>query len=170
MRAVRFTKAELCVIEGALERAADGSGMMTGKDRSLVGAAKSALAKLKAAQEPAAKGADVGPIQAALVASARGKAIALEGGFARASRQCADMGVTPETAKLVGEWMARQGWLTGPMTLLDVLNKWGSWLAKAKATAPPPSLQPGLGTDGTGQGPAPAGQAPPGRRTPQGFR
>ena len=123
-----------------------------------------------AATEDKPAGVNPGPVQDAMVAAAHGKVIALEGGHAQASRRCTDMKVTVEDAKLVGEWMARQHWLTGPMTLLDVLNKWYSWLPKARATQPPPALPAGLGSDGAGQGPATTGGATKGRRAPQGFR
>jgi hypothetical protein len=166
MRAVRFTKAEVAALMD-LDRAISFGdfGNCTNKHWDTL------VAKVTAACEPAAKGANVAPIQEALIAAARGKVIALEGQYGRASRQCGDMGVTPESAQLVGEWMARQGWLHGPMTLLDVLNKWGSWLAKAKATAPPPGLEPGFGKqEHPGGGASPAGKATPGGRSPSGFR
>ena len=132
--------------------------------------AQSVLQKL-AASEEAPKGVSVEPIEDALIASARGKVVALEAGHARASVQAKAVGATPEDAKLVGAWMARQGWLSGPQTLIDVLNKWYQWLPKARATEPPPALQPGLGTDAKAErGPGTPGEAhPPGRPAP-GFR
>jgi hypothetical protein len=132
--------------------------------------AASILAKVDASEETP-KGVDVAPIEEALIAAARGKVIALEGGHARAAVMAASMKATPETATIVGAWMGRQGWLQGPQTLIDVLNKWYQWLPKARATEPPPALTPGLGTDATdGRGPAAAGQKAAGRRSTPGFR
>lgn len=163
MRGVRFTKAELELLNGLLVMVTPQATPGMWKARNSI------MAKLAAAVE-APKGVQVQPVEDALVAASHGKVIKLEGGHAMASRRCTDAKVTPEDAKLVGEWMARQPWLTGPMTLLDVLNKWYQWLPKARATQPPPALQAGLGTNGTGQGPAQAGPAPKVGRTPQGFR
>jgi hypothetical protein len=131
MRGVRFTKAEVQYLKGLLS--VEGAFP---KHRIAV------LAKLDKANEPA--GVDVAPIEAALVKASVGKVVPLEGGHARASVQARAMGVTPDLAALVGGWMARQPWLHGPATLLDVLNKWHQWLPKARATEPPPALQPGL--------------------------
>jgi hypothetical protein len=163
VKGVRFTKAELELLRALLCLITPNSPKADWKARN------SLLAKLEAAVE-APKGVQVQPVEDALVAAAHGKVLKLEGGHAMASRRCTDAKVTPEDAKLVGGWMARQPWLTGPMTLLDVLNKWYQWLPKARATQPPPALQAGLGTNGTGQGPAQAGPAPKVGRTPQGFR
>lgn len=171
MRGVRFTKAELAFLRNVL-------GVMkepgTVWDWSCFGTkvkehATSLLAKLDAAETVPA-GVAVKPIEDALIKSSHGKVLALEGGHAVASRRLTQMKVTAEDAELVGAYMARQQWLTSPMTLLDVLNKWYQWLPKARATQPPPSLAPGLGGDGTGQGPAPAGKATTGRRPAPGFR
>ena len=132
--------------------------------------AASILAKVEES-EAAVRGVDIGPIESALIAAARGKVVALEAGHARASVQAKAVGATPETAKVVGSWMARQGWLKGPQTVIDVMNKWYQWLQKARATEPPPAVAPGLGTDAdNGRGPAPAGQANPQRRPPPGLR
>jgi hypothetical protein len=165
MKGVRFTKAEANVIRDALDCLVDG----------VVGDLKpkhpyhTIKAKLDAA-ENGESGVAVKPIEDALVKASRGKVLPLEGGHAIASRRMTAMKVTVEEAELVGEWMSRQGWLSSAMTLLDVLNKWYQWLPKARATQPPPSLAPGLGANGTRQGPDPAGKAAPGRRSPQGFR
>lgn len=174
-RGVRFTKAEREWLRSWLPA---NVAAEEGSKRAKLGEA--VLAKLLASEEAPAT-VDVAPIEEALVAFARGKVIALEGGFPRARVQATACKATVEDAKLVGGWMARQGWLTGPMTLLDVLNKWHMWLPKARATQPPPALQPGLGTDavqgpGTAQGEQPSvagsqpGRRPAGGRTVPGFR
>jgi len=135
-----------------------------------VAPAGSLLTKLRAAEAPK-RGAAVGPIEEALIRGAGGKVAPLVTGHAQASRRCLTAGVTPEQAQMVGEWMARQGWLVGPQTLLDVLNKWPSWLSKAAATEPPPGLKPGLGSASeAGRSTATTGQRAPGRSTPRGFR
>lgn len=155
-RGVRFTKAERAFIRAAFARE-------TGRT------ALAILAKLDAA-DVAAPGVDVGPIEEALMAAARGKVLAMEGGFGRASVMAAAVNATPETAAMVGAWLARTAYFTQPMTLLDVLNKWHTWLPKARATQPPPALEPGLGPNATdGRSPAQAGQATQGRRRPPGF-
>lgn len=159
MKGVRFTKAELALLNDLLSMSED--------DPKALKLKASIVAKLAAAVD-APKGVQVQPVEDALVAASHGKVIKLEGGHAIASRRCTDNRVTPEDAALVGAWMARQGWLTGPMTLLDVLNKWPSWLPKARVTAPPPLVAPGLngvvtqGTPGQGRGGAD-------RRPPPGF-
>lgn len=167
-RGIRLTKQERDVLRILLDPATEGSD--PGLDRKQKAARDSILAKLDASEE-APKGVSVEPIEDALIASARGKVVALEAGHARASVQAKAVGATPEDAKLVGAWMARQGWLSGPQTLIDVLNKWYQWLPKARATEPPPALQPGLGTDAKAErGPGTPGEAhPPGRPAP-GFR
>lgn len=141
MKAVRFTKAEVTLIRHALDWLAQGQDKASRE-------AKSIVAKLEAAEAPAAKGVNPGPIQEALVASSRGKVVEVTGGWPRASRQATEVGATVDDAKLIGAWMARTGWLTGPKTLFDVLNQWPNWLAKAKATAPPPSAPQGFGDSG----------------------
>lgn len=167
-RGVRLTKAEREWLRRVLDNR---GGDETHWDRRGSKLADGLLKKLEASEETP-KGVDIVPIEEALVAAARGKVVALEAGHARASVQAKAVGATPETAKLVGAWMARQGWLQGPQTVLDVMNKWYQWLPKARATEPPPSLAPGLGKpdadtrQGTGS-PSPA--HPSGRSTP-GFR
>jgi hypothetical protein len=161
-RGIRLTKAERAWLSDALGNVAWG-----GKGEKL---SKAILDKV-AASEESPKGVDIVPIEEALVAAARGKVIALEGGHARASVQAKAVAATPETATMVGAWMARQGWLTGPMTVLDVLNKWYMWLPKARATEPPPALSPGLGADAdTRPGPGTPGKPPTGGRSTPGFR
>jgi hypothetical protein len=168
VKAVRFTKAELSCIRAALEFVADVQADAR--------AASGVLAKLDAAEVVATPNAAVGPIEEALMAGARGKVIALDRtGYGRASVQAGRLGVTPADARVVGEWIARQGWLHGPQTLLDVLNKWPAWVSKARATQPPPSAQPGFG-DGvqvtgatTGPGTNGPGQGSSGGRPARGF-
>lgn len=164
-RSIRFTKAERDLLKLILTEWADGTALVK-----MAKTARGIVAKVKASEEAEAT-VDVGPIEEALVAAARGKVIALEGGHARARVQATAVKATVEDAKLLGGWMARQGWLTGPMTLLDVLNKWYMWLPKARTTQPPPALGPGLGTDAPDVRSAPpTGQAPAGGRRAPGFR
>lgn len=178
-RGVRLTKAERELLKqlftpGASDLSRPRTMDLSSFGRSANKTALAILAKVEASEE-SGRGVDIVPIEEALVAAARGKVVALEAGHARASVQAKAVGATPETAKLVGAWMARQGWLQGPQTVLDVMNKWYQWLPKARATEPPPSLAPGLGPAGkpdadTRQGtgsPSPA--HPSGRSTP-GFR
>lgn len=166
MKGVRFTKAEVA----CLRAWCDGElGHTTQTSDTPPKVVRSILTKLDAA-ETAPSGVAVKPIEDALIRTSHGKVLALEGGHAVASRRLTAMKVTVEDAELVGAYMARQTWMTSPMTLLDVLNKWYQWLPKARATQPPPSLAPGLGGDGIGQGPAPAGKTVTGRRPAQGFR
>lgn len=138
--------------------------------------AASMRAKLDAAEAPSGN-ADVGPIEKALVAGSRGKVIEMDrSGYGRASVQAGRMGVTPEDAGLVGRWLATQGWLRGPLTLLTVLNKWPDWAAKARASQPPEAALPGFGASG-GESSAeakagasrPSEDGTPGRPAP-GFR
>jgi hypothetical protein len=142
-RGIRLTKAERVWLKAHLHDPCNDYGW-DAKDARLAG---SITQKLDASEE-APKGVAIEPIEEALIASARGKVVALEAGHARASVQAKAVGATPETARKVGEWMARQGWLQGPQTIIDVLNKWFQWLPKAKATEPPPALQAGLGAPG----------------------
>lgn len=128
-------------------------------------------AKLKASEEKP-KGVDPGPIEEALVRTARGKVIPLEGGYSMAGGLATAVKATEEQAELVGAYLARSGFFTGPFTVIDVLKKWHSWLPKARATQPPPALTPGLGArdEGhTGPGPGTPGPANPPGRTAPGF-
>ncbi len=164
-RGIRLTKAERDFLRAHL---LEPHGLKWSKAEAK--AVASILAKVEES-EAAAKGVDIVPIEEALVAAARGKVIALEGGHARASVQAKAVGATPADAAMIGAWMARQGWLTGPMTVLDVLNKWFMWAPKARSTEPPPALAPGLGADAdTRQGPGTPGTPPPRGRTAPGFR
>ena len=165
-RGIRLTKVERAALGAWLDGELNGATHPAPKAATL----RSIHKKLLASEEATA-GVDIGPIEAALVAAARGKVVALEAGHGRASVQAKAVGATPETATVVGAWMARQGWLQGPQTVIDVLNKWYQWLPKARATEQPPALKPGLGADAdNGRGPATAGQANPGRRPAPGLR
>lgn len=165
-RGLRFTKPERDFLKHAFGTAVDWGAFGT-KEAKL---AASILTKV-VASESAPNTVDAAPLEVALIAGARGKVIALEGGWPRARVQATAVKATVEDARMVGEWMARQGWLTGPMTLLDVLNKWNMWVPKARTTQPPPALSPGLGADAPdARSPAAAGNAAPGGRSTQGFR
>lgn len=166
MKAVRFSATEV----EAIRAWADGElGHTQTLDVSMT-TARSILKKLLAAEQ-GLPGVNVKPLEDALVAAANGKVVRLEGGFAMASRMAANVGATVPDAAMLGAWMFRQGWLTGPMTLLDCLKKWYMWLPKAKATEPPPALSPGLGSNGhDGRGPSTPGSAAAGGRRAPGFR
>jgi hypothetical protein len=170
-RALRLTKAERDFLKAILDpHAMDYSARGT----RAVKTAASVLEKLTASEE-APKGVDIVPIEEALVAAARGKVLALEGGHAMASVRAAQLKATPADAALIGSYLARTPYFTQPMTVLDVFNKWYSWLPKARATQPPPNLPAGLGPAGAPsaadeRGPAPSGQATTQRRPAQGFR
>lgn len=167
-RSLRLTKAERDWLKTSIPLLLEIKLLDKGKSAKL---GASVLAKVVASEERA-PGIDIGPLEDALERAARGKVIRLEGGFDRASRQAGAVKASVELMVTVGEWMARQSWLTGPMTILDVLNKWYMWLPKARATQPPPGLSPGLGSGDRddGQSPAPAGKAPPGGRRAPGLR
>jgi hypothetical protein len=128
-------------------------------------------AKLKKAQAPSTN-VHVQPIEEALVAGARGKVVTLLEGHAQASVQAGRLGVTPEKAYMVGEYLARTKWLTGPFTLLDVLMKWPTYYSKAQATQPPPSAPAGFGDSRAEaqQGTLREGQGIAGGRRSPGFR
>jgi hypothetical protein len=167
MRAVRFTKGEAEFLRERLEPLTTGQLVGTMATR-----AKMILAKLTAAEE-APKGVNPVVLEQALIKAAPGKVVPLSTGWPRVAKMAAYQGATIEDAGLVGAWMMRQGWLHGPQTLLDVLNKWPQWLAKAKATEPPPALSPGFGekTDGKPVGATEAsGASPAGGRQSRGFR
>lgn len=164
-RSIRFTKAERDVLCSVLTEWADATAMVK-----MAKTARAVVAKVRESEEQQV-GVDVAPIEEALIASARGKVLALEGGYGRASAQARSVQATAEQAALIGAYLARNNFYTGPFTLLDVLNKWYQWLPKARATAPPPALGPGLAADASDVGsPASAGKAPAGRRSAPGFR
>lgn len=155
-RSLRLTKAERDFLKKALGTAMDWSHWGTKTVKTAAGL----LAKVEASEERA-PGINVEPLEQALMRAARGKVVALEGGFDRASRQAGSVKASEELMVTVGEWMARQSWLTGPMTILDVLNKWYQWVPKAKATQPPPGLAPGLGASAVQGQDQEAGGKPP---------
>lgn len=132
--------------------------------------ARSIVKKVLAAREPSTNVA-VAPIENALLAAARGKVVALVEGHGQASVRAGKLGVTPEKAQSVGEYLARTRWLTGPFTLLDILNKWPQYLSKAAGTAPPPSVPAGLGgaREERAEGPARQGPGYQERRPAPGF-
>ncbi len=126
----------------------------------------------EAATAPA--GVNVGPLEEALEKAAMGKVVRLEGGHGTASRMAANVKATVADAEILGAWLARQGWMNEPMTLLAVLRKWNEWLPRARATEPPPALASGLGIHGRGQTKGASGvqgrlvskdQGPPGQAT-----
>lgn len=164
MRAVRLTKAEVALIRDRFV------GNLTPKERKT---AEGLMAKLSGAEGPAPVGASVAPIEAALVAAGRGKVVRLDGGsgYARASRLAAAAGATVEQAATIGGWLGRQGWFTGPVTVLGVLGKWADYLARARATAPAPAAKEGFDgkADVAPGGDAGPGGRDPGRKAPEGF-
>lgn len=142
MRAVRFTKAEVAAIRACMTGGAPDAKSMS-----------SVLRKLEEAEAEAPVGVNASAIEAALESTARGKVVRLVGGglYARASKQATSVGATVEGARAIGAWLARQGWLREPVTVLTVLNKWGEWLPRALATAPPPAAREGFdGETGSG--------------------
>ena len=129
-------------------------------------------AKLEAARAAAPKCVNIGPMEDVLITYSRGRVVPMgPGGHARASRRATDLGVTPDELKVVGVWLARQHWLSEPITIIMVLNKWAEWLPRARATAPPGGTREGLGgreaAPDLGSGPKTGGVAPPtGRPAP----
>ncbi len=144
MRGVRFTKAEVLMIKGSL--IGEVNPPKSEKIR------LSILRKLEDAEGPTTPGVAPGPLQDALMASSRGKVVRVEpNGYGRISRQATPLGATVAQATLLGNWIASQGWLQGPLTIFTVLAKWPDWLARAKATAAPDGLEEGLGAENLGQ-------------------
>jgi hypothetical protein len=169
MRAVRFTKAEATLLRSMLEF---GSAWQTPKERVTNAEIVRKLDDAEGTAEvPGVSGA---AIEAALVKTARGKVVPLASGgagYARASKQATQVDATVEDAELLGAWLARQGWMRDPCTVLLVLNKWVEWLPRARATAPPPEAKEGFNGPGeSGKGPTgPSGRGGGGRQSP-GFR
>jgi hypothetical protein len=131
MRAARFTKAEVAFIRRAL--------IITHTDAEEK-LRTSIVAKLDEAEGESPKGVAAGPIEQALVRTSRGKVVELASGpsgYGRASKMATAMGVTVADAEVVGAWLARQGWMREPTTILGVLNKWAEWLPRARATSGP---------------------------------
>jgi hypothetical protein len=145
MRAVRFVKAEYAELVLLLkENTGPDNADATPKRTKLLG---SVLAKLEDANGPKqASGVNIGPLESALVSAARGKVVpTVPGGYARASRQALLLGATLEQMGEVGRWLSVQRWLTNPVTIIGVLNKWPDWYPKAHASMPPKGTQEGLG-------------------------
>ena len=171
MRGVRYTKAEAGWLRDVVTRwLSVDHGQRSVADTRL---GERILEKLTAA-ETAEGGLNVAPLESALVGAARGKVVATTpGGYARASRQARAVGATVDAMGEVGRWLAAQKWLTDPVTILTVLNKWPEWYPRAKASAAPKGIPEGLGGGQTadvrrgaegGGGPAKTG------RPPSGFR
>lgn len=95
--------------------------------------------KLTEMAEPQAVGTSSAPLELALIEWSRGKVVPLNSGmgYARASKTATSLGATATDCKVVGQWIARQGWLRGSLTLIDVLAKWPQWFAKARAEQGP---------------------------------
>lgn len=53
--------------------------------------------------------------------------------FNKAYKLINSSNITVEDAELIGRWLAKQGWLKSPTTLIVVASKAGEWLAKAQA-------------------------------------
>lgn len=155
MRGVRFTKAEVAYLQSLMDL--PGSDKLKGTIR----------AKLTAASATVAPGVAAGPLEKALVDAARGKVVPVEpSSYPRVSRMATAVGATPALAATLGQWIASQKWLQGPLTIFTVLSKWPDWAARAKATAAPDGLEEGIAADvGRGaQAKRPASTA--GRRAP----
>jgi hypothetical protein len=158
-RPIRFSAAEIAFL------LADGLSPGGGKLMAKV------VGKLEAALEPAPKGAAVAPLEAALEHACPGKvARLLPSGYGRASKRAAQLGATPDDVTTVGRWLHRW-WTRGTVTLLDVLNRWDTWLPKARAEAGPQGLSEGFDVKAdVGQG-ARTGSSPVAQgRSPAGFR
>ena len=167
MRSIRFTKAEAEALLGLLAMR-----LTFPWSKPELRALASVQDKVVAAREDAGPSVNVGALERALLESSRGKAVALVPGpsYGRAAKQAAAAGATVEDMQVMGAWLARQGWMRDPTTLLGVLNKWAEWLPRARATATPPAAREGF--DGPGEtGPGAAGPSGGGggRGTPPGF-
>lgn len=155
MRGVRFTKAEWHWLTDLVDYArcrADHGEMNFGEKKAARARelADSILTKLNEAAEPRAAGVAAGPLEKALIETSMGKVVSLVNGskiYGRVSAQATAVGATPETARQLGAWIASQRWLTGPVTILTVLNKWPDWMARAAATAAPEGIDPGIAGD-----------------------
>lgn len=162
MRGVRFTKAERELIATWATNVVD-------SDKTKAVAA-SVLAKIaEAVALPGNRpGVAAGPLEAAMIEGSQGKIVGVgSNAYPRISRQATALGATVQDAHKLGVWIAGQKWLTGPLTIFTVLNKWPDWMARAKATAAPDGFEEGLGATNLGQSPAakrPATTA--GRRAP----
>lgn len=177
VRGVRFTKAELLWVRTWLTAGLTADAEHG--DKKAVKLAQSCLAKLTQAESDEPKGVDPGPIERVLIEESGGRVVRLTGAngsfWARAAVTAKAVGATEETARVVGRWLARQGWFTEPVTLLMVLNKWPDWYSRAVATAGPRGTQRGLGgkeTSAPNLGPSagPGSKAVTAGRSTPGFR
>lgn len=171
MRGVRFTAGERDLLDLIL--AAPHTQALATKPL-LVRYLTSIRNKLAEACEPTL-GVHVQPLEQALILAANHKVVPLLNGHERASRQAGSLLCTIEDMSLVGEWMLRQSWLTGKFTILDVLNKWSSWYAKAisdrdASKGPKKGIGNGQSTADTGQNINRPSQAVAVKRPTQGFR
>lgn len=157
MKAVRFSGAEVTHLRSVLLDTGVGARI---------------LAKLVKA-ETAPVSIDVRALENRLIETAAGRVIALCSGWALASRRAAAIAPADDDIRAMGRWLSCQHWLTGPLTLLDVLNKWDSWLPKARNHAlpgVPAGLRSHVPKDNNGRGVASSGEATPRRRQAPGFR
>lgn len=157
MKAVRFTLGEAAAVRDLVEAAAREEADPVW-DR--------VLTKLFAASIAPTQ-TSAGPIEAALVATSRGRVVKLEttgSVWARAARMAASVGATADGAGAVGAWLSRQSWLRGTLTVIDVLKKWPEWSAKARAEASAAGLPEGFDGDAGRSAPAQRGQDTRGRR------
>lgn len=171
MKGVRYTKAEAAWLRWCVDR--EVKVAVENSDLQGVRLGERILDKMTAA-ETAEGGLNVGPLEHALVGAARGKVVpTTPGGYARASRQARAVGATVDAMGEIGRWLSVQKWLTEPVTILTVLNKWPEWYPRARAVAAPKGVPEGLGgvqaadvrrgPEG-GSGPAKAGRPPAGFR------
>lgn len=104
----------------------------------LAKALRSLLTKLTAPKEES-HGVAAGAVERALVTSAKGKVVPIQTSdhvfWIRLTAACARVGATIEDAAIIGEWMSHWG-SNFKMTIDQVVNKWPSYLAKAKASQP----------------------------------
>lgn len=165
MRPLRLTKAEAYGVRELVEGANTAEPSKT---------YQSILRKMDEAEADEETGVAAGPIEEALIKTSRGKVVKLAGGglYARASKMATAASVTVEEAELVGTWLGKAGWFAGPTTIMTVLNKWGEWLPRAQASAPPPAAREGfdVGPSAAGSSPARQGGGSGGRGGPEGFR
>jgi len=96
---------------------------------------KTLHAKLTAPFKPRDDGPDMVKIQDILVGSGGGRIIPIVGAndawWGTLSRRCKGRDITPETAVVVGKWLAEQPWADG-MTVDRAAAGWPSYLARAR--------------------------------------
>lgn len=124
------------------------------------------LSKIDKASEPT-KSIDIKGLESTLILQSGKKVIALadDAGKARAARQAKLLELDNDSIssmETMGRWIRNQKWLTGKLTILDVLNKWSSWWPKA--------LEANHGNTNAGPGINGPSDEFTVRRTPQGFR